>query len=135
MLDSTTIHDAVRVVVTNPNVKIAIPFCVALFIAVRLYRYRSYRLPHTTRLGGPLSKSFIFGLSKQLFDAPDLGAVYSDWEKAYGSTYEIPGSLGSKMLVLGDPKAIAHFFVRDTSTYYQPRITRATSLQNVSLES
>ena len=135
MLDLTAVYDALRVVVTNPNVKITIPSCVALFIVIRLYLCRSHRRHRTTKLRGPPSKSFIFGVSKDLFDAPDLGAVYSDWEKAYGSTYGIPVGSGSKMLVPGDPKAIAYIFARDTSTYHQLRVTQATSRQNVSLES
>ena len=84
------------------------------------------------KLNGPPSESFLFGVSKDLHDAPDIGAVYNDWEKTYGSMYEITSTLGSKILVLGDPKAIAHFFTKDTWTYNQLTFFKALTRQLVS---
>jgi len=99
-----------------PNVKTAIPICAALvFLAI----YRSYRRPRTTKLRGPPSNDFIFGVTKDLFNSSDLGGMYRNWENAYGPVYEIPATLGSTILVLQDPGAITHLYSKDTTTYHQ----------------
>ena len=81
--------------------------------------YRSYRRPRTTKLRGPSSNNPVFGVTKELFNSPDLGGTYNNWEKTYGQAYEIPSILGSTMLVLQDPAAITHLYSKDTSTYHQ----------------
>ena len=130
MLDLTTIHEGLRACFT-PNSKIVISTCIALFVAVRFYRSYSRR-SRTTKLKGPPSKSFLFGVSQDLHNAPDLGAVYNDWEKTYGSTYEITDTLGLKILVLGDPKAMAHILAKDTTVYHQLKFFKAITIQLVS---
>ena len=130
MLDLTTIHKGLRACFT-PNSKIVISTCIALFVAVRFYRSYSRR-SRTTKLKGPPSKSFLFGVSQDLHNAPDLGAVYNDWEKTYGSTYEITDTLGLKILVLGDPKAMAHILAKDTTVYHQLKFFKAITIQLVS---
>ena len=102
--------------VANPNAMILIGICVAVAFFVI---YRSYCGPRTTKLRGPPSKDLIFGVSKELFDSPDVGGVYKNWEKAHGPVYEIPSTLGSTILVLQDPKAISHLYSKDTWTYHQ----------------
>lgn len=131
MVDLTTIHYSLRAYFTPNSAGIAIATCIAFFITVWLHQFQSRR-PRTTKLKGPPSRSFLLGVGKDIFDARDLGAVYNDWEKTYGSTYEIAGTLGLKMLVLCDPKAIAHFFSKDTTIYHQLTFLRAFSRQRVS---
>ena len=97
---------------------IALTTAFALLVALHLYHARRNRR-RTPKLGGPPSKGLLFGVTQDMFAAPDLGALYADWERKYGPVYEIPSSLGSKMIVLGDPKGIAHFFANDTTTYQQ----------------
>ena len=46
--------------------------------------------------------------------------------------YEISGTLGSKIPVLGDPKAIAHLLAKDTYIYHQLKIVRVLTWQLVS---
>ena len=102
--------------VANPNAVILFGICIVVaFLAI----YRSYRRPRTTKLRGPPSKNLIFGVSKELFDSSDLGDIYGNWEKAHGPVYEIPSTLGSTILVLQDPKAITHLYLKDTWTYHQ----------------
>jgi hypothetical protein len=103
----------------KPNMMIAILTLVVLAF------YRSYRRPRTTKFRGPPSKSFLFGVTKDLFNSPDLGGIYESWEKTYGPVYEIPSSLGSTILVLQDPKAITDLFSKDTTTYHQHRFVKA----------
>ena len=131
MPDLATILYGLRAYISPNSTKITISTCITLLIAVRLYQTHSRR-PRTTKLKGPPSKSFLLGVTKDLFDALDRGAVYSDWEKTYGSTYEIAGTLGSKILVLGDPKAMAHFFSKDTTIYHQLQYYKALNRQLVS---
>ena len=104
----------------NPNVII-----VAILTLVVLAIYRSYRRPRTTKLRGPPSKSFLFGVTKDLFNSCDLSGIYRNWERTYGPVYEMPSSLGSTILVLQDPKAITDLFSKDTTTYHQSRFSKA----------
>jgi len=105
----------------NPNMMITIIICVALAVVM----YRTDRRPRTTKFRGPPNKSFLFGVTKDLFGSPDLSGIYGNWEKTYGPVYEIPSGLGSTILVLQDPKAITDFFSKDTTTYQQVRFVRA----------
>ena len=100
----------------NSNGVVATGICVAL---VFLAMYRSYGRPRTTKLRGPPSNDFVFGVTKELFNSSDHGGTYKNWEKTYGPVYQIPSTLGSRVLVLHDPRAIAHLYSKDTSTYHQ----------------
>ena len=81
----------------NPNVAITIGTSAAL---VFLTVYRSYRRPRTTKLRGSPSNDFIFGANKELFDSPDVGGMYRDWEKTYGQVYQIPSTICSTIIVM-----------------------------------
>ncbi|KAF8331802.1 cytochrome P450 [Amanita rubescens] len=105
----------------NKSITLATTF--ALLVALSLYRVRRNRR-RTPKLVGPPSKGLLFGVMLDIFAAPDLGALYADWERKYGPVYEIPSSLGSKVLVLGDPKGIAHLCANDTTTYQQLRFAK-----------
>lgn len=100
------------------------------FVLVHLARARRSR---TTRLKGPPSNSYIFGKNKELFGVTAIGDVYEDWEKEYGPIYAVPSTLGSKAVVLCDPKALAHFFSKDTYTYQQTKTIRLLNAIMVSL--
>ena len=78
----------------------------------------------TTQLRGPPSESFLYGVGKRILDAENSGAIYEAWAQEYGPVYAIPSTLGSKKIVLNDPKAIAHFYAKDTWTYIQTRAFR-----------
>ena len=104
------------------NLELIIPTGAIALLVLQIYR--SLSRPRTTRLRGPASESFVFGISEHLFNSPDVGEVYRNWEKVHGAVYEIPHSLGSKMLILGDPKGIAHVLAKDTTTYHQRQSIR-----------
>ena len=106
----------------NPiMMKVVIIICLML---VTLAIYQAYHRPRTTKFRGPPSKSFLFGVIKDLFGSPDLGGIYGNWEKTYGPVYEIPSILGSSILVLQDPKAVTDLFSKDTTTYHQIRLAK-----------
>ncbi|KAF9237033.1 cytochrome P450 [Melanogaster broomeanus] len=90
----------------------------ALWASVELMRITRRRL-RTTRLKGPPSSSWVYGVGKQLKEADDPGAMYEAWAKEYGPVYEVPSTLGGTRIVLCDPKAMAHFYAKETWTYIQ----------------
>lgn len=114
----------------HPIIKIIVAS--GIILSISIVSHFCLHRDKTTRLKGPRSMSSIFGVTKHLFDAYDLGAVYQEWEKTYGPVYEIPASLGTRMVVLSDPKAVAHFFAGDTSTYRQAQFNRILFQQMVS---
>ncbi|KAI6120970.1 cytochrome P450 [Pisolithus croceorrhizus] len=71
----------------------------------------------TTRLQGPSRKSLIFGWSMDLLHAEDAGSMYEEWAREYGVVYEVPTTLGGRKIMLCDPKALAHFYSKETWTY------------------
>ncbi|KAG5651862.1 hypothetical protein H0H81_007142 [Sphagnurus paluster] len=100
---------------------IAVPLSIAL-VFLRLAKFA--RRPRTTRLPGPTSTSFIFGVTKDISESEDSGVVFEEWEKQYGAVYAIPTMLGAREIVLCDPKAIAHYYAGDTFTFQQPPDSR-----------
>ncbi|KAI6154234.1 cytochrome P450 [Pisolithus tinctorius] len=78
----------------------------------------------TTRLRGPPGADLIFGASKQIAQSPDTGALYEAWTKKYGAAYVVPTTLGGKKIMLCDPRALAHFFARESWTYVFTDSTR-----------
>ncbi|KAJ6625075.1 cytochrome P450 [Mycena sp. CBHHK59/15] len=85
------------------------------YIIVRRFVLRS----RTTRLKGPSTNNFLFGMMPVLMDAHDAGAVYEEWAHAYGPVFAVPSFLGGRRIVIADPKAIAHFFSKETYGYIQ----------------
>jgi hypothetical protein len=76
-----------------------------------------FRTSRTTRLHGPPDGNILLGCTRMLHDVDDPGLRFNDWTGRYGHVYEIKSFLNSKRLVLCDPKAIAHFYARDTVVY------------------
>lgn len=74
----------------------------------------AFRRVRTVRLRGPISESFVFGITRKVAAAPDSGAVYEAWADTYGPVYEVSGPLRTKRIVLCDPKAVAHVYALDS---------------------
>ncbi|KAJ7440146.1 cytochrome P450 [Mycena latifolia] len=87
--------------------------CVFYLLVRRLRRRPS------TPLKGPSSNNFLFGMMPFLMKARDSGAVYEEWAAKYGSVFSVPSILGSRRIIFTDPKAIAHFFTKETYGYVQ----------------
>ena len=71
----------------------------------------------TTRLVGPPNPSLIYGVAKSTMESDDPGSIYEEWVKEYGVAFEVPFALGQKVIMLFDPKALQHYYVRETWTY------------------
>ncbi|KAF8318879.1 cytochrome P450 [Amanita rubescens] len=74
------------------------------------------RLP---QLKGPPSTSFFFGRLLEISNSSDRAGLYSRWESEYGPVFQVPVELGRRRVMLCDPKAIEHFFSKDTFTYFR----------------
>ncbi|KAG1842981.1 cytochrome P450 [Suillus subalutaceus] len=98
--------------------------CVALWAFAKVLRVLRWRLK-TTQLRGPPRTNFIYGVSHDLASSQDRGGMYERWAMEYGVAYMIPSVLGQTVVVLSDPRAIAHFFTRDTWTYMQTPLSLA----------
>ncbi|KAJ7140044.1 cytochrome P450 [Mycena crocata] len=88
-------------------------------VSVCYILFRRLRGHSSTALKGPSSNNFIFGVMPYLMDVADTGAVFEDWAAKHGSVYSIPGILGSSRVVLNDPKALTHYFSKETYGYIQ----------------
>ena len=77
----------------------------------------------TTRLNGPPSRSWIFGVSREVYKG-DAGALHEEWSKEYGPVYQIPVAFGARQIILMDPKAISHFYSRESFTYVHSHFAR-----------
>ncbi|KAG6333221.1 hypothetical protein ID866_5866 [Astraeus odoratus] len=92
----------------------------ALQAAIRAARKRR----RTTRLLGPPRTEFIWGASKQLLASTDAASIYEAWANEYGPAYEVPTTLWGNKIVLCDPKAIAHYYSKETWTYILTDLNR-----------
>ncbi|KAG1840185.1 cytochrome P450 [Suillus subalutaceus] len=94
--------------------------CVSVLILVFIYLLQAYRQrKRTTRVRGPQSPSWLFGFAKTVNSAAIITELYEHWAKEYGLVYKVPHVLGLSRVILWDPKAISHFFARDTWLYNQ----------------
>ncbi|KAG1780532.1 cytochrome P450 [Suillus placidus] len=90
----------------------------ALWTLVKVIRALRWRL-RTTQLRGPPRTSFVYGVSNDLISSKDNATMYEHWAQEYGVAYKIPAVLGQTKIVLSDPRAIAHFYARESWTYVQ----------------
>jgi hypothetical protein len=96
----------------------------ALWAFVKVTRALRWRLK-TTQLRGPPRTSFIYGVSHDLASSQNSAGMYERWATEYGVAYMIPSVLGQTRIVLCDPRAIAHFYARETWTYMQTPLSLA----------
>lgn len=77
----------------------------------------------TTKLPGPPAKSWLFGVSKDMFSG-DHGDLYEEWERDHGAVYHVPAFAGSMAVVVYDAKAISHFYSMEGWSYTRPPIRK-----------
>ena len=68
----------------------------------------------TTVLKGPRSRNWFIGVTRKLMSAEDGGLTIENWMKEYGPVYQVDGLLGSKRVIICDPKAINYFYSLET---------------------
>ncbi|KAI6040734.1 cytochrome P450 [Pisolithus marmoratus] len=105
-------------------------FVVVAAVSIALVPWAVCHSSKGTRLRGPSSPSFLYGVAKDIIEAPDSGEIYETWVKEYGVAYEVPVALGQRAIMLFDPKALQHCYARETWTYITLPSVRA-SLERV----
>ncbi|KAG1860917.1 cytochrome P450 [Suillus subluteus] len=94
--------------------------CISVLVVASLYLLQVYRRKQrTTRIRGPQSPGWVFGFAKTVLDTTLTTELYERWAREYGPVYKVPGVFGQSKVILWDPKAISHFFARDTWLYNQ----------------
>ncbi|KAG1733370.1 cytochrome P450 [Suillus paluster] len=94
--------------------------CASVLMLASLYVLKEYRqMLRTTRIRGPKSPSWVFGFAKILVDSTAATELYECWSKEYGSVYKVPYVMGESRVILWDPKAVSHFFAKDTWSYHK----------------
>ena len=101
----------------------------AVICALRVAYRTNCKRPRTTRLRGP--PSGFFGAEEVLIESPDPATVHEAWYKEYGPAYEIPMVLGERKIILCDPKALVHFFSRDSWSYELPHADKVALARSV----
>jgi hypothetical protein len=82
------------------------------------------RRVRTTKLPAPYARSWLFGLSREIF-LDDKGDIFGEWyDELRAPVYALPGPFGSKSVVLMDPKAISYFYANDTHGFTHSEFTR-----------
>ena len=72
----------------------------------------------TPKLRGPPAKSWFWGFARETSILEgDSTAAYGAWSDVYGPVFQVPAPLGTRTVVLFDPKAIAHYFSREAFGY------------------
>jgi hypothetical protein len=83
-----------------------------------LWQWSRFKLRlKSTTLSGPPAQSWLFGVSRDLFEAADSALLKEEWAGKYGSVYRIPLALGSSRVELCDPKAVAYFYARESTGF------------------
>ncbi|TFY68884.1 hypothetical protein EVJ58_g742 [Rhodofomes roseus] len=82
------------------------------------------RRARSTPLAGPPNPNILLGATRYIIKAPDAGELYEEWSEKYGSVFSIPATLGLSRIALCDPKAILHFYSRETYGYVQSTMTK-----------
>lgn len=100
----------------------------AFFLVTQLVQRAIRKLFSTspTPLRGPSSPSFISGYREYIFSRfpDDTVSLFETWIEEYGHVFALPSALGRKVVILTDPKAVAHFYARETYTYVRSRFGR-----------
>lgn len=88
----------------------------------------------TTKLNGPQSWNWLFGVTMNVHKG-DSGDIHEQWAKEYGPVYQIPVAFGGRRTILTDPKAIAHFYSKETFTYINSDFSKQMISNLVSINS
>ncbi|KAF8878006.1 cytochrome P450 [Gymnopilus junonius] len=85
---------------------------------------RSLTNTKATKLTGPPNPSLLFGALRVLVKSDDQGALHEQWATRYGPAFRVAGPLGSSRIIICDPRAIAHFYAKETFAYVQTRFAK-----------
>ena len=101
----------------------ALALLVGSWLAFKLWK-RSRAGAQTTKLPGPPSKSWLFGVTKEVNDSDDGGVIFEDWAKEYGDVFQIPGPFGQRRTVLLDPKSLTYVLSKTEFTFLKSKFVK-----------
>ena len=99
------------------DLKFFYAFAFLFLLLLLLWRGWGLVWSNSTRLRGPPSESWIFGVSRKLFEMDDSALLLEAWAEKYGPVFRIPVALGSSRVIICDPKAAAHFYARESTGF------------------
>ncbi|KAG6861078.1 hypothetical protein C0995_004176 [Termitomyces sp. Mi166 len=104
-----------------------IAYSLSLWLVSRLLRYllSRRRRVQTTPLRGPPSQSLLFGLTRVIRESDDASLLTEQWVSEYGSAFCVPGALGSTRIVIVDPKAVSHFYLKESFGYVKTSLSKS----------
>ncbi|KAG6876262.1 hypothetical protein C0993_004630 [Termitomyces sp. T159_Od127] len=79
----------------------------------------------TTSLRGPPSQSLLFGLTRIIRESDDASLLMEQWISHYGPVFRVPDVMGSSRVVVADPKAVTHFYAKETFGYVKTSLSKA----------
>lgn len=94
-----------------------------LWVSFKVFK-RVRNQARTTPLAGPPNPNLLLGAGRFIVKSTDAGNLYEEWSEKYGSVFRIPATLGLSRIALCDPKAIQHFYSRETYGYVQSTMTK-----------
>ncbi|KAJ7476855.1 cytochrome P450 [Mycena galericulata] len=99
-------------------------FAAGLWVVTKLFRRIANRNAPGTKLNGPPSASFIFGVNRLLAQANDSGEIFEEWAAKYGPVFQVPTAFGGRKTILCDPKAVNHFYSMERAIYVKSKLGR-----------
>ncbi|KAJ7600569.1 cytochrome P450 [Mycena floridula] len=114
----------------SPALTLSLPLCLSAGAVIWLVSkvIRSFvDRGNGTALQGPPRMSWMHGYQPQLMGNDVAAAeLYQTWAAEYGPIFVIPWTLGTTRTIVADPRAVAHFYARETYGYVQNKVTRIT---------
>ena len=105
-----------------------------LYLATALIHRTIFpKYSHVPLLPGPKRESLLWGYQIVIRTDQDPGSWFRKWRSQFGPVFKIPMCLGREVVVLCDPKAIQHFYAKDTYGYLYPTLTKEFLDVSVSL--
>ncbi|KAJ7914059.1 cytochrome P450 [Mycena leptocephala] len=95
------------------------------WVAIKLVCGLANRKARRTKLNGPPSDSFIFGISRRMAQSTDGSLLFQGWAAEYGPVFRLPTAFGGHKTILCDPKAVNHFYSMERSVYVKSKLGRA----------
>jgi hypothetical protein len=115
-------------------IDILIPVVVT-WVLIKLARGLVNRKARGTKLNGPPSDSFIFGISRRIAQSTDRSLLFQEWAAEYGPVFRLPAAFGGHKTILCDSKAVNHFYSMERSVYVKSKLGRAVIENSVCIES
>jgi hypothetical protein len=86
-------------------------------LATLIHRTIFPEYSHIPVLPGPKRESLLWGYQLVVQRHQDPASWFRKWRSQFGPVFKVPMCLGQEFVVLCDPKAIQHFYAKDTYGY------------------